>query len=378
MSSSLLVAILCIFWGTDRTVVPGVTYQEIHRQIVAENPRDPAVPLVLYVLTLDPRQVDLRLGQAMDTVVGAETTSSISRRASALAAINGGYFRMVGVARGEPVGLLVVAGAVLSEPVRNRASLAVAQGSPLQLAIVHPSLSLTLRIGSVRIPVDGINRPREVDELVVYTPQYHRTTLTEPGGLEVLVRRGRISPQEVRGRVAGSRPIPEDGFVVSAHGKARERLEPIWQAGRRVVLETSLTMGAPIHFHPQFVLGAGPQLLRQGMITLSEQADRYAPTFFTARAPRTAIGWRADGTILLVVVDGRQPDWSVGMTLEELAQAMRELGCQEALNLDGGGSTTMVLQEKVVNRPSDAAGERPVSDALLVFPRATIGGEVVR
>ena len=56
------------------------------------------------------------------------------------------------------------------------------------------------------------------------------------------------------------------------------------------------------------------------------------------------------------------------MTLAELAELMRDLGCQEALNLDGGGSATMVVRDRVVNRPSDATGERPVSDAILLFP----------
>jgi len=72
---------------------------------------------------------------------------------------------------------------------------------------------------------------------------------------------------------------------------------------------------------------------------------------------------------MLVTVDGRQPKKSVGMTIEELAVLMTGLGCVEAINLDGGGSTTMVINGRVVNNPSDATGERPISDALLVFPR---------
>jgi exopolysaccharide biosynthesis protein len=74
--------------------------------------------------------------------------------------------------------------------------------------------------------------------------------------------------------------------------------------------------------------------------------------------------------LVLVTVDGRQPRKSVGLTLEELAQLMIELGCREALNLDGGGSTTLVIRNRVVNSPSDQSGERPVSDALLIYPQA--------
>jgi len=68
-------------------------------------------------------------------------------------------------------------------------------------------------------------------------------------------------------------------------------------------------------------------------------------------------------------VDGRQPERSVGMTIAELAALLAELGAVEAINMDGGGSTTMVVRDKVVNSPSDPAGERAVGDALLVLPR---------
>jgi exopolysaccharide biosynthesis protein len=101
----------------------------------------------------------------------------------------------------------------------------------------------------------------------------------------------------------------------------------------------------------------------------NEEAANYSESLSGRRHPRTAIGWRADGHLVLVTVDGRQPQKSVGMTIEELAKLMIELGCVEAMNLDGGGSTTMVIRNKIANNPSDAAGERPVSDALLVFTR---------
>jgi exopolysaccharide biosynthesis protein len=102
---------------------------------------------------------------------------------------------------------------------------------------------------------------------------------------------------------------------------------------------------------------------------LGNSGARHSNWLYTQRHPRTAIGWRADGTLVLVVVDGRQPRISVGMTINELAHLMLDLGCVEAINLDGGGSSTMVIRNKIVNNPSDSTGERPVSDALLIFPR---------
>ncbi len=79
-------------------------------------------------------------------------------------------------------------------------------------------------------------------------------------------------------------------------------------------------------------------------------------------------GVTADGRVLLVTVDGRRPGVSVGVTLVEGARVMASLGAREAMNLDGGGSTTMAIGGRVVNRPSDPTGERPVAEGIFVLP----------
>ena len=111
-------------------------------------------------------------------------------------------------------------------------------------------------------------------------------------------------------------------------------------------------------------IGGFPLLLlkgaRVGDLEVSER-----PSFAAERHPRTAVGLDSDGDLLwIVVVDGRQADYSMGMTLPELASLMEVLGVEEAINLDGGGSSVMVLKGALVSRPSDADGERPVANAL--------------
>jgi exopolysaccharide biosynthesis protein len=91
--------------------------------------------------------------------------------------------------------------------------------------------------------------------------------------------------------------------------------------------------------------------------------------FDTERHPRTLIGVDEDGDVWLVAVDGRQLDHSIGMTFKDLQRLVSRLGLRDALNLDGGGSTTMVVRDAIVNRPSDLQGPRKVSDALIVMPR---------
>jgi exopolysaccharide biosynthesis protein len=92
-------------------------------------------------------------------------------------------------------------------------------------------------------------------------------------------------------------------------------------------------------------------------------------TFTDIRHPRTLLGIDRKGALWLAAIDGRQPDRSVGMTFAELLNLCTRLDLQNAINLDGGGSTTMVVKGQIVNKPSDAAGPRPVSDAILVKAR---------
>lgn len=112
------------------------------------------------------------------------------------------------------------------------------------------------------------------------------------------------------------------------------------------------------------VVGGFPTLLRNDSTVLAAQTVNEA--FGMRRHPRTAVGWTPGGTLLLVVVDGRQPGWSDGMTLPKLTWLFQRLGAANAINLDGGGSSAMVVRGRIVNRPSDREGERAVGNALVL------------
>ncbi len=125
--------------------------------------------------------------------------------------------------------------------------------------------------------------------------------------------------------------------------------------------------------HPQQAVGGRPMIVRDGQLT-REATDTV--TFAITRHPRTAAGIASDGhRLLLLVVDGRQEGWSAGMRLDELGRLMIALGVRDAINLDGGGSTTLVVRDpagdslRIANRPSDKTGERPVGDAVAVIDR---------
>jgi hypothetical protein len=149
----------------------------------------------------------------------------------------------------------------------------------------------------------------------------------------------------------------------------------------------TLTPGTPVRVSWRYAtpgtgIGAGPWTgvmdAVGGMPVLVDNGLAYqkanCSSYFCDRNPRTGIGYEADGTIVMVTVDGREPGVSVGMTLNAFADYMQSLGCTYALNLDGGGSTTMwVKGDGVVNHPSDSTGERWVTNAVVVLPAADTG-----
>lgn len=348
---------------TTKSLAVGIEHVEIKRgDFTAET----ADRWQIHVLIIAPTKAAIKLVRAMDEIVGTETTSSLATRHGAIAAVNAGFFRVAGTYRGEPDGLLVVKGKVLSEPVRGGAALALTNvGGITKAAFARFTFNSEVKLnGKAAITLHGLNRPRQTDELIAFTPEFHRTTLTSPDGIEVIVRKGRVFAVRAG---QGSQPIPTDGFVLSATGTARSALTKL-RRGMKVEINSQIKATPSLPFAPEAILGGGPILLTNGQVQTNP--DGFNPlSFVNSRHPRTAIGTRKDGALVLVTVDGRQPKKSVGMTIPELAALMLELGCGEAMNLDGGGSTTMVIRNKVVNSFSDATGERAVSDVLLVLPR---------
>jgi len=142
----------------------------------------------------------------------------------------------------------------------------------------------------------------------------------------------------------------------------------------------NLADGKPLPLENHHYVGAGPLLVQDGKPVPKYEGHHWFhhPPFTHQRHPRTAIAWTKDKhEVMLVTVDGRQPDHSVGFTLPELAAFLVKQGAYMAYNMDGGGSTTMAIQGEVVNRFSDVwggyLGDKPIErrrcDALLLFAR---------
>lgn len=331
-------------------------------------------PWFINALRIDLNRTTLKIVHALDEGVGLETVTSISTRYRAAAATNGGYFRTSGTYRGEPTGLLVLDGKLMSEPSNDRVGVGLIS-TKNSTAVIFGRLKFfgEISAGATKHPVQGLNRPLSPDELIVFTPEFHRTSLTNPDGIEVVVRRNRVFSVTDH---KGSSEVPSDGYVISAVGKARQWVMGHLRKGSRVTFSWRLrpleskSSDQEENWRRAFsIVGGGPQLIKAGKVDITDKEEKMSPTFRSDRHPRTAIARLASGKLLLITVDGRQPGVSVGMSLNMLADLLLELGAVEAINLDGGGSTAMVVHNKLVNRPSDQTGERPVSDAILVFSK---------
>ena len=355
-------------------------------------------PWRVHVLEIDPDQFSGRLqpGIARDQIEGNEPLSTVAVRHRALAAVNGGYF-VISSRDGTPgdlAGISVLDGKLISESVGERTSL-ILEENRASIAEVGTTLTLEVEKGNSRV-VDGINRspglirscggvddvPSELpmhdmtctddDEIIQFNAAYGDKT--PPGdGYEVVLDGEGVVTRTNEGR--GS-DIPEFGTVLSATGDAADWLRQNAAVGERVILTHDLYVeGELTPISPGLnIVNGGPRLLENGQKTILAEKEGFSwsPEFYynfgLYRHPRTLAGIKENGNILFVTVDGRNPGSSIGVSFHESAALLQDLGAVEAMNLDGGGSTTMVVGDEVVNTPSGSA-ERAIADGIFILDR---------
>lgn len=332
------------------------------------------VPWSIHVVRLDRADAGLALHSihAHGGALGLETLSQQIRRSAALgppvAAVNGDFYQRDRAFAGDPRGLQIAEGELLSAPNGGVSFWLEPAGEPKaevvtsQLRVVWPDGSTT--------PI-GLNEERKPDALVLYTPSLGASTHTT-GGRELVLqpergalplRLGATLRAQVRElRDAGDTALATDTLVLSA-GPALLRKLPKLDPGAVVTIAIATS---PDLKRTATAISGGPVLVHEGraLKIRPPKEDSYEFSSMTERHPRTALGWNRE-FFFLVEVDGRQKGLSVGMTLNELAVFLERLGCEEAMNLDGGGSSTLWFDGRVRNHPCDG-GERPIANALLV------------
>lgn len=163
--------------------------------------------------------------------------------------------------------------------------------------------------------------------------------------------------------------ITEEDRIVFTYATSRDGIHYAWDAPpphRPGQPAAPIDYGSAREWVIRDAIGAGPALVMDGAMHVTSDEEVFFGTSIPEVHPRTAAGVSAAGELLLMVVDGRQPE-SRGVSLEELATLMLEVGAIEAINLDGGGSTTLVVNGNLVNRPQGSTVEREVMSALATF-----------
>ena len=218
-----------------------------------------------------------------------------------------------------------------------------------------------LRFKGGELAIKGMNRARISEDVVLFNEYYGKSTKTNQWGREIKIRDGKVIAVSNKGNMT----IEPGTFVVSAHGLANKYLLKGIAVGDKVELVQELNV--PLANSAPIVVGGGPLILENGKVNVRSREEHIAKDIAIGHAPRTAIGLKKDGTVLVLVVDGRSTN-SKGLTLQELATYFLRLGARDAVNLDGGGSSVMVINGEIMNKPSDG-WERPVSMALGLFPK---------
>ena len=362
-----------------KTIHPGIEHAQVDHKIAGD-------PVKINLLRLDLTKVRLDVHHALDKAIGVEPTSSIAARHKGVAAINAGFFRLdTSKFAGDSVGVFAVDGQIWSESHNDRAAIRIRNGkekSDVSFVHLRAVTALSYSTGMTRI-LSGVNRERKAAEMIVYTPEFGDRTLTDPAGSEVVFTncnaRSRCRIRIVE--KGGNSLIPRDGFVISIgpdqDDEARSLLAYMTRAQtgptiRVKVLSRIAAYGLELSLNlkpTDDITNGVPLLIRNGRIDITWEQEKASRSFVEMRHPRTAVAKLRDEKFLMITVDGRQPGVSVGMTLRELADYLLSIGATDAMNLDGGGSTTMFVNGKVINTPSDKTGERKVSDAIVVTLR---------
>lgn len=384
---------------TPSALPTGVRYRELTERL------GDGVPVRLYVLDVKPDARVRVTGTYGSDLAGSETVRSMAASAGALAAVNGTYYDIAtghdyAGYEGDPIGLYVENGRVLSEASAGRPALLLGERSGrLTARVAETSTVGRLRAADgAQRELDGVDRVAgrvlgcggvgddriagtgqlrktpynglctDPDEVVSFTEEWGADTPSGPvGSTEVLLA---ADGTALGTRTPAGGPLPDGGSALYGIGTGAHWLRAHAKKGEHIAVSTRLTDTdgrPPAQGAVDTALGGSAWLVRDGAL------DPDAARLGTDRQPRTAAGVTADGTLLLVAVDGRAKGVSVGATPTEAARLLLSLGAVDAVNLDGGGSTTVVVDGELRNSPrgteNGAVTERRVADAIAILPK---------
>jgi hypothetical protein len=383
MKKVLIVIVLLIFFSdsmlcqfrfdtvSTSSVGPGMRYTRVVEY---------TSPLSLHVLEIDLKNpyVSVKSVKAGDRLRAFEKPSSMAARKTSIGrtvigAVNADFYD---TGTGIPINVQVADGEILRRPIST---------STIGFdTLNNPMLKIVAFSGSVKISdsariMNGINETRNTNYMVLYNSFMGTGTGTNQWGTEILLTP--LTNWAVNDTIpcivdsisvgVGNMGIPKGKAILSGHGTAKTYLDLCVHKGDIVKIYIGLTPALPKLTQ---LVGGYCRIVNNGVNCVDQSfAQEGGPSHTYEYHPRTCAGFSADSSKLyFVVVDGRQPAISAGMTLKQLADFMIQIGAAHAVNFDGGGSTAMVVRGSVMNSPSDGV-ERSVANALMVLSSAPQG-----
>jgi exopolysaccharide biosynthesis protein len=298
----------------------------------------------------DLSKVEIKPVLSFDSVFGFEKLSSIAARTKAYAVINAGFF----TEHGSPSGMVVIGGKIITKPTGVYPVLVISDN---KATLKEINMKINLICNGKTVNIDNINAFEKKGEVILYTPEFGTDNRAKTGNVSVTI----VNNQVVKiARYEGKVDIPKDGVLLTFYNPNADKDNNMpFIAGDKVEFK----------YDPFFDKNAqcyecGSWIVKAGKVVIGAR-DSWVGVM-TNYDPRTAVGIKDDGTVVLFTVDGRQPGFSVGLTGKELGEYLLNYGINNAAMLDGGASTEMIIEGKIVNTPSFKGQERPLGGGILI------------
>ncbi len=311
----------------------------------------------IFTLEFDPmdERVEFKPVLSFDNVFGFEKLSEISARTGAYAAVNGGFFYEYG----DPVGMAAIDGKLYMSATGYDPVFIMDDKGPRFEKIIS---EIYFTYKNKRIDINMLNRTGKNGNIILYTNEYGSSNRAEISNTSIRIENNVVTA--VYKNVTGV-SIKKDSQLISFYGNKASLPDELGiKEGDTLNIEIKPSYGKGYQAY-----SCGSMLVSSGKSVVPHR-DRWAGTLLN-RDPRTAIGIKADGKMVLIVVDGRQPGYSSGLTGKELADYLIQLGVKEAAMLDGGATSQILVEGSLKNRPSDRGMERPVAGAFIVKLKGT-------
>jgi Phosphodiester glycosidase len=325
-------------------------------------------PVAVYELRIDPSQEStLDVAMPGHTLGSYARVSTMAQAHNAIAAVNGDYSR-----NGRPLHAFAQDGDIVQTGIHGAGNGFGTSADETRTYAGHPAVRISGRVKSSGLDIEvdewnsgdpsggEINGFSEVGGSAGNPPGGACSARLLPNGPMGWGQGGKVARDYTVDNVGcGADSMGLQGGIVLSADAGGTQAQKVKSLARGDEIRLTWTFG-----YPQMMdwIGGQPDIIRNGNIVAPNNCG-----YICARQPRTAVGATENGTILMVVVDGRNAGYSVGLTLVQLAHFMKREGAVRAVNLDGGGSAEMWVKGNIVNRPSDG-GERPVTNSLILLP----------